>query len=237
MHAALEASRQQLQAYRVNQLGPRPILEEFIPIKNSISEGTDKTSISKSISEKTSWMNSAQLWSQASDETKQQPTVITSSSPKDDIGFTVTPKLALDSKQWNGGAFLRFSKDRSSSTNPTFRALPELALASNEKEMEDKIKYDETENAKPCPIRDHNSSNNKLGSSNFINGMVIDQAKAIGSSPDGQATADNAANNTTGTTNAQTHRKSRRCWSPDLHRRFVNALQMLGGSHGRDQQY
>lgn len=28
------------------------------------------------------------------------------------------------------------------------------------------------------------------------------------------------------------HRKARRCWSPDLHRRFVNALQMLGGSQG-----
>ncbi|KAL8161334.1 hypothetical protein V2J09_012823 [Rumex salicifolius] len=26
-------------------------------------------------------------------------------------------------------------------------------------------------------------------------------------------------------------RKSRRCWSPELHRRFLNALQQLGGSH------
>ncbi|PIN18882.1 hypothetical protein CDL12_08445 [Handroanthus impetiginosus] len=35
-----------------------------------------------------------------------------------------------------------------------------------------------------------------------------------------------------GTANStQIHRKARRCWSPDLHRRFVNALQMLGGSH------
>lgn len=25
------------------------------------------------------------------------------------------------------------------------------------------------------------------------------------------------------------HRKARRCWSPDLHERFVNALNMLGG--------
>ncbi|XP_047309013.1 myb family transcription factor EFM-like [Impatiens glandulifera] len=33
-----------------------------------------------------------------------------------------------------------------------------------------------------------------------------------------------------GSTNNQTNRKARRCWSPDLHRRFVNALQMLGGS-------
>ncbi|XP_010415495.1 PREDICTED: myb family transcription factor EFM-like [Camelina sativa] len=29
----------------------------------------------------------------------------------------------------------------------------------------------------------------------------------------------------------QTHRKQRRCWSPELHRRFLNALQQLGGSH------
>ncbi|XP_039065750.1 transcription factor HHO6-like isoform X2 [Hibiscus syriacus] len=28
----------------------------------------------------------------------------------------------------------------------------------------------------------------------------------------------------------QTGRKQRRCWSPELHRRFVNALQQLGGS-------
>lgn len=29
----------------------------------------------------------------------------------------------------------------------------------------------------------------------------------------------------------QTHRKQRRCWSPELHRRFLHALQQLGGSH------
>lgn len=30
----------------------------------------------------------------------------------------------------------------------------------------------------------------------------------------------------------QTSRKQRRSWSPELHRRFVNALQQLGGSQG-----
>ncbi|KAG5532502.1 hypothetical protein RHGRI_026951 [Rhododendron griersonianum] len=29
----------------------------------------------------------------------------------------------------------------------------------------------------------------------------------------------------------QSQRKARRCWSPELHRRFLNALQQLGGSH------
>nr|GMC87597.1 transcription factor HHO2-like [Ipomoea batatas] len=30
----------------------------------------------------------------------------------------------------------------------------------------------------------------------------------------------------------QTSRKQRRCWSPDLHKRFINALQQLGGPQG-----
>lgn len=29
----------------------------------------------------------------------------------------------------------------------------------------------------------------------------------------------------------QAFRKQRRCWSPELHRRFIDALQQLGGSH------
>lgn len=31
----------------------------------------------------------------------------------------------------------------------------------------------------------------------------------------------------------QTQRKQRRCWSPELHRRFLHALQQLGGSHSK----
>lgn len=208
---------------RANQ-GPKPVLEEFIPLKNSSSEGTEKTS--NSVSDKANWMTSAQLWSQGGDGTKPQATV--TSSPKEtDINFNVGPKLALDNKPRNGGAFLPFSKDRNSSTNQAFRALPELALASNEKEMEGK-KYNETESRIPCPRRDNN---NTTKGSNTMNGMVIEQAKPLASSPEGQAVTNTAAN-TTSTSNAQTHRKARRCWSPDLHRRFVNALQMLGGSQG-----
>lgn len=31
---------------------------------------------------------------------------------------------------------------------------------------------------------------------------------------------------------SQPNRKPRRCWAPELHRRFLQALQQLGGSHG-----
>ncbi|KAG4189980.1 hypothetical protein ERO13_A07G002650v2 [Gossypium hirsutum] len=129
---ALESSRQQLQAYRANQ-GPKPVLEEFMPLKTSVSENIDK---SQTISDhKANWMTTAQLWSQAGHyETKQQSSSITTSSPKDtDIGLNVvSPKLgsSLDSKQRIGGAFLPFSKDRNSCSS----ALPDLSLASSDTE-------------------------------------------------------------------------------------------------------
>ncbi|KAL5572735.1 hypothetical protein UlMin_022332 [Ulmus minor] len=205
---AVESSRQQLQAYRLNQ-GQRPILEEFIPLKTSSSEGSEKTT---NTSDKANWMTSAQLWSQTSNETKPNPTnMILTSQKEPEISFTVNHTLALDNKQRNGGAFLPFSKERNSCPTPT------LALGSPEKDTEDK-KCSELEKGVSCTRRD-NSCKNGNG------GVVVEQGKGAGNqSPDGQTT-----NNSSTATN-QTHRKARRCWSPDLHRRFVNALQMLGGS-------
>lgn len=34
----------------------------------------------------------------------------------------------------------------------------------------------------------------------------------------------------------QALRKQRRCWTPELHRRFVDALQQLGGPGGKRRQ-
>lgn len=213
---AVEVSKQQLQAYRVNS-GPRLVLEEFIPLKNSSSEGSEKT---PNLSDKATWMTSAQLWSQTSNDNpnKQQ-----SLAPKEtDIGFNVSPKFSLENKSRNGGAFLPFSKERNGSCpSPSLRALPELALGSPDKEMEDK-KYPEAENGNgvSCVRRDGCS---KIGNGEVGKGTVSSAEVQI------PATA-NASNTNTTAANGQTHRKARRCWSPDLHRRFVNALQMLGGS-------
>ncbi|EEF33268.1 transcription factor HHO3 isoform X1 [Ricinus communis] len=40
-----------------------------------------------------------------------------------------------------------------------------------------------------------------------------------------------AGNNRKEDKDGQAQRKQRRCWSPELHRRFLHALQQLGGSH------
>ncbi|KAG5066519.1 hypothetical protein GLYMA_04G151000v4 [Glycine max] len=210
---AVEASRQQLQAFRSNQ-GTRPVREEFMPIKHPNSqESTEKTS---NISDKANWMTSAQLWSQASEGTKPQSTI---TSPKNgaDMGFSVSPNPALDNKHRNGGAFLPFSKERNSCQG--LRDLPEVALASSEKEMEKKCELE----SEKCSKRE----NSGKGSGSCEG--VVDQGKSASVASEAQTT-NTTITTTTNNTTGQTHRKARRCWSPDLHRRFVNALQMLGGS-------
>lgn len=192
--SAVEASRRQLETYQASQ-GTRPVLEEFIPLKQSSAELSDNTS---NKSEKTNWMTTAQLWSQANDGSKCNAAKM-SSSDETVQGFSITPKLSLDNKERNGGGFLPFSRERNFCTNP-----PELTLASVNKEIEEK----------KC-----------LGPAN---GMSSSGKEHCTKAEKEKGMANEAGAQTT----TQPQRKARRCWSPDLHRRFVNALQMLGGSQG-----
>ncbi|KAL7149316.1 hypothetical protein ABFS83_05G031300 [Erythranthe nasuta] len=45
------------------------------------------------------------------------------------------------------------------------------------------------------------------------------------------STAETGGGNKKEDKESQSQRKSRRCWSPELHRRFLQSLQQLGGSH------
>ncbi|XP_058732782.1 myb family transcription factor EFM-like [Vicia villosa] len=188
---AMEASKQQLQAYKVSQGVTKPILEEFIPVKEVTSSETMENITNNNVCDKANWMTSAQLWSQTTEATKQQNST-KETSERNNIGFNISPKHR------NGGAFLPFSKERNNSSSCQNQGLPELALASNQKEVEDK-KHEEK-------------------------GEKRENTEEKGS-PVASSHTQTTSNNSN-----QTHRKARRCWSPDLHRRFVNALQMLGGS-------
>ncbi|GFQ03743.1 transcription factor boa [Phtheirospermum japonicum] len=200
---AMEASRQQLQQQRSNQLGAtRPILEEFIPLKNTISPNAAENNNEENniTADKANWMTSAQLWNQEDqNEGAKQSPPLTSTPDHDPQEPEI--KLALNGKQRvnGGGAFLPFtpSKDihhrvASSSCGESF---PELALA-NSSHKEEMIVEDNKKNSSDTSGRKESCGGEKE----------------------------------TGNSTAQTHRKARRCWSPDLHRRFVNALHMLGGS-------
>ncbi|KAK4265141.1 hypothetical protein QN277_026230 [Acacia crassicarpa] len=224
---AMEESRQKMEALKGNEGQKSATLEEFIPLKHSTFESSDKSSSNDNNCDKANWMISAQLWSQASEETKPQYSKIASlnnNKEADDhqiVGFDLNPNKLH--RNINGGAFLPFTnnKERNSLSSSTpLQALPELALASADEKQaeEDKKLYSET------------TENSGKGGRSNNNNNGGDQGKGVTvvSSCEAKTTGKTAALTSTGTT--QSHRKARRCWSPDLHRRFVNALQMLGGS-------
>ncbi|KAL5228066.1 hypothetical protein ABZP36_016331 [Zizania latifolia] len=221
LNHAMEAYRQQLEAYQMGSqhgaavAAARPlVLEEFIPLKNigidaAAAAVTVDNAGSNAPSEKASWMVSAQLWNgPAADTAAKGP-----QTPKEhsEHPLDTTPKLsALDG---GGGAFLPFSKDNTMADG-TSAALPELALAPAEK---DAITVAAAEVDKRPYVHDAGSNNGVLARRDGQNG-----AKPTSTAPDGQSVVPPPPQ--------QTHRKARRCWSPELHRRFVNALQILGGA-------
>ncbi|CAO2161286.1 unnamed protein product [Urochloa humidicola] len=221
LNHAMEAYRQQLEAYQMGSLQGAParplVLEEFIPMKNiGIDAGGAKMMGRNTASEtKASWMESAQLWNgpgaaaaAAADTAAKGPQTPKESSehplPIDTLGG------ALDSQQRNGGgAFLPFANKDKAAAEAAAAALPELALAPAEK-------HEAAAEADRKPYLDAAGANG--GGHAGARGGVQNGVKPASNAPDGQ------------TQPPQTHRKARRCWSPELHRRFVNALQILGGA-------
>ena len=186
------------------------VLEEFIPLKNiGIDAAADK--MGNPPSEKASWMESAQLWNgpgaaAAAPETAAKGPQMPKESSEHPLPIDTLGALDAGAGQRNGGVFLPFGKDKAAAEGA---ALPELALAPAEKDAGE---------ADRKPYLDAAGANGGLGARRDLqNG-----AKPPPNAPDGQAPPPPP----------QTHRKARRCWSPELHRRFVNALQILGGAQG-----
>lgn len=178
----MEAFRQQIQSHRKTNQTTKPLLEEFIPLKNP-SPSTDQDGSVSEAKATNNWISSAQLWS--SQETKgSTPSLVDGEA---DI------KLALNGKQ-------RSVIEAEGTTRTLYpfssskEGLPELALASSCKEV------------------------------------ILGEKKGSPEKRDNNMST--AAEKEMGSTNGNHQRKARRCWSPDLHRRFVNALHMLGGSQG-----
>lgn len=225
MHAAMESYRQQLEAYQMGSLQGAParplVLEEFMPLKNiGIDAAADK--MGNPPSEKASWMESAQLWNgppaAAADVAAKGPQTPKESSEQPLPIDTLCAHDAVAGKRnGGGGAFLPFAKDKTASAAEG-AALPELALAPADKDAAD---------ADSKPYLDAGSNNGvPVGARRDV---VQNGVKPAPNAPEGQQA--------TAAPPPQTHRKARRCWSPELHRRFVNALQILGGAQGTDYRH
>ncbi|PWZ31808.1 Transcription factor NIGTH1 [Zea mays] len=217
LNHAMESYRQQLEAYQMGSLQGAParplVLEEFMPLKNiGIDAAADK--MGNPTSEKASWMESAQLWNgpaATADVAARGP-----QTPKESAECAHGAAGAGHGQRngGGGGAFLPFAKDKTASVaEGAAAALPELALAPADKDAAD---------ADRKPYLDAAAAGSNNGGVLGARRDVV-QSGVVKPAPEGQQAAP-----------PQTHRKARRCWSPELHRRFVNALQILGGAQGTD---
>lgn len=222
----------------------RPVLEEFIPIKKS-SQATENKPEENHVAKKArfnngdkpNWMISANLWNpdpETIDSRKGGGISMEESLKEQDSQYQVhsfpsNHKLFSDSKHRMGGAFHPFSKERQVIAprpvrSTVERTLPNLALSSAEREVDSSLVGNEAVCLDATTTTTARISRSKETTEVHT---PVHEKEAV-SVINGANTSPTTS--TPNTSQTQTQRKSRRCWSPELHRRFVNALQQLGGS-------
>ncbi|RLN07867.1 uncharacterized protein C2845_PM11G20690 [Panicum miliaceum] len=203
-----------------------PVLEELMPLKPSLSLSSEEHESgggagrreeaaetpggrsppppeAKKKQETPDWLRSVQLWSQ---EPQQRP----SSSPSSPRKEPPCKPVALSARK-AGGAFQPFEKERRAeapaSSATTAAASSAAAVVGDSCDNNAPADTDTAERPR--------SSDDKETSRD---------AKDKGSSKKGSKGGEEGQSQAPG-------RKPRRCWAPELHRRFLQALQQLGGSH------
>ncbi|XP_072985356.1 transcription factor NIGT1-like [Typha latifolia] len=166
----IESVRQQIESEETVSDGP--VLEEFIPLKPSLSSSEEgcaheATKRSEEPKKKPDWLQSVQLWNQYPDP---------------------GPKMEL----------------------------PRRPIAVNAKKIGGAFQPFEREKHVPMPVSSATAASSSAGGSGGSGSGGGEKEMKDKEEKEGQS---------------QTHRKTRRCWSPELHRRFLHALQKLGGSH------
>ncbi|EOX98183.1 Homeodomain-like superfamily protein, putative isoform 2, partial [Theobroma cacao] len=199
-----------------------PVLEEFIPLKNNKKETKHSEEDGASITtkkdkdpnnnnyninkDKKNWMSSVQLWN------------------TDDDDYRSTDHK-LDTKRNDEDPFQGCKNRGSARAFMPFK--PNLGLAVRKEEKEEIPVHGLTlltpgiKNLK----EESGSTGSRTSCSRAVSSSAPNAQSNFRSGP--QPLAHHLQQQQQ---QQQTARKQRRCWSPELHRRFVNALQQLGGS-------
>ncbi|CAL1414496.1 unnamed protein product [Linum trigynum] len=205
---AMESSRQQLQAYRGSHHQqhhqPTVALEEFIPLKNSSLPPPLESASSLEIKGCGNNTDNKANWMTTA-QLWSQETTKPLPPPKDQTRETHHHHTTT-TMMMGFNVSPKFGLDEA----------PTLALASAVGSTTEDINND-------------NHHDYRHEDSDKTGGNQPPDLQAVGA-VDSNVNGSNGNNNNNGGSGGQNHRKARRCWSPDLHRRFVNALQMLGGS-------
>ncbi|KAL5540674.1 hypothetical protein UlMin_042866 [Ulmus minor] len=200
------------QSARYTTTNAQPVLEEFIPLKKERDENqspneSDKENDSR---DKKNWMSSVQLWN-----TDENSTADLTNDPKQNSkNETKMNEKGNDMEIENP-----FQSSRDKITLKPFMPFKGYsAFSAAEAKQEDKDEF-----------AAHGLSLLTPG----IKNPKEESGSGIFRSNSSRAVSSSSANvqSRTGQSQQQASRKQRRCWSPELHRRFLHALEQLGGSH------
>ncbi|XP_066356387.1 transcription factor NIGT1-like [Miscanthus floridulus] len=147
------------------------------------------------------WLQSVQLWS---NQQQQQPSP---PQPHQDELLLPCRPVALSACRKPGGAFQPFEKDKDKEKPKQRTEMPLPASSSATAAASSAVVGDSCDQAGGATDNDTAGNTNKAS----IKGGGKDKEAQSASQAPG--------------------RKPRRCWAPELHRRFLQALQQLGGSH------
>lgn len=201
-----------------------PVLEEFIPLKkehdHSDEENNDRDNECR---DKKNWMSSVQLWNSAtthnnaSDNKHQHHNhdkLETKISDEERQSVAEDPFQSCSSNRNGGSAFMPFS---------AYPAVPLTTVSLAGAPATTEEKEDIGVNRLSLLTPGVKSLREGFG----LRGSRSSSNRAVSSPPPPTV---QPSLRTGPLQPQQTARKQRRCWSPELHRRFVNALQKLGGS-------
>ncbi|WCJ33773.1 myb-like transcription factor family protein [Euphorbia peplus] len=207
----------------------RPVLEEFIPLKKNCrdddnDDDEDQTNVlsrkEKDCRDKKNWMSSVQLWN-TNDHLPSTNCVV---YPKHKKESKIAKK---DDGYANEDAFHACKSRSTARAFMPFKNYPGFS------------KKEDSKNSNGICIREELPGSapglSLLSLAPGVKSLREDSSSSASGTSCSRTVSSSAPNpqpipNLRNGSQAQSNRKQRRCWSPELHRRFVNALQQLGGS-------
>ncbi|CAL0313531.1 unnamed protein product [Lupinus luteus] len=197
----------------------QPVLEVFIPLKKECDEEYEvNNNKDKECKDKKNWMSSVQLWNTTTTSTnnvydkKQHHHRLVIKKIEDERKSVAENHFQQSSSRNGGRGFLPFSAC-------TSIPVTTVALPQTKEEMKESDVNRLSLLTPPLAVK-----NLRKGCSSSVS--RTNSNRELSSSPPTAL----PSLRTGSLQQQQASRKQRRCWSPELHRRFVNALQKLGGS-------
>jgi len=203
LNDAISVLKESMQCTAPNEV--QPVLEQFIPLKKDCDQNEENKK-EKDYKDKKNWMSSVQLWNTedypSTDCTKQNPKLETKKS-EEESGLVSEDPFQSSRNRSGGRAFMPF---KAYSGFPVTR-----------KEEKEELPVHGLSLLTPGIKNPREESGS--------NGLRTSCGRTVSSSAPNVSIRSGAQQS-----QQQAARKQRRCWSPELHRRFVSALQQLGGS-------